>query len=582
MTSNSGEVENANIIESARNADGVGSIRIRDVYLISGEQGATQAETGDAGETENTPIISKMTLQGVSAQANSSAVGGADLDGANVRTRINVGDIVDASKTYVVLGDGANGANGNDGSSTGSSGYNGGNGGKAGQVGSTGYMEGETNSKTAQVFYGIDGVGGNGGNGADGKNATGRYYGELSEGGWGGGAYGLDGAYYTLNTTNDPGAISFNENAYSTRLLSNRRQVDAETVMLDGTSRSALGGSGGSGGLGYIYYNTTSEKIKNAFNGGESVGTNHPWEADRKALFYPGAEDAEESWGAPDSVITYYCTAAAGGTAGVRYCVEDKNVAYKGLMGSSGSSYDPLYDNFSVARGTVRGKTREYGGVQNDDSPAAQYSYYWADHHRRFADEFLFGNLQFIPAFSHWNINTSYALISPDNSWEDGYYYQIPSGYSDKYDYTKNGGYDFGGVLVDVNKIKESGTGDNPPPPAQLLLNMYKIYLENYIKFNNKTLDDGNTWKSIFYGGRGCYWDDLEKVFEDSAYSYIVGGTSYTREIYGYVKRVRAMAGTHNTPGNIQFFFSRNDMVTSGGYYGTAQGLSSPARTALA
>ena len=564
LTSNSGEVENANIIESARNADGVGSIRIRDVYLINSEQGATQTETG---ETENALIISKMTLQGASAQANESAVGGADLDGANVRTRINVGDNVDASKTYVVLGDGANGANGNDGSSTGSSGYNGGNGGKAGQVGSIGYEDGETNSKTAQVFYGFDGVGGNGGNGADGKNASGRDVGELSQGGGGGGAYGLDGAYYTLNTTNDPGAISYDENAYSTRLLSNRRQASEteENKMLDGTYRSALGGSGGSGGLGYIYYNEVAEDISDAYNR-NNIGSN----GGRKGPTY--------YYGNGEDINTYYVTAGGGGSAGIRRLNDDEiNVGQTGNYGDFGRLF--AANTPTDANGIGRGERKlrhiytfpaivvitDYKDsmyilfvkYKKDENTKAYYSYYWSDHHIQYANEFLFGNLQYIPAFSHWYTGVS----------------------NEEYQTVYTDAYEGEGGKGTLGRMTES-----PNYTAM------EKYLTNYINYNSI---DGNTWRNLFVGGLGGHFED-DTIIKDSegklTYLFLVGGTPYTKEIYGYTISTSTIIGRNDYLGGIpisedvydQYFFSRNDMVTSGGYYGTAQGLSSPARTALA
>lgn len=564
LTSNSGEVENANIIESARNADGVGSIRIRDVYLINSEQGATQTETG---ETENALIISKMTLQGASAQANESAVGGADLDGANVRTRINVGKNVDASKTYVVLGDGANGANGHDGyfsSNNGSntrSGGNGGNGGKAGQVGSIGYEDGETNSKTAQVFYGFDGVGGNGGNGADGKNASGRDVGELSQGGGGGGAYGLDGAYYTFN--NDTSTISYDDDAYSDRFLSNRRQANAETEMLDGTYRSALGGSGGSGGLGFIYYNTSADEMQKMFNNGEGGG---------------GAGSTDKPEFAPyDRVKSYYVTAAGGGAASVRYA----DHVFEGTSGEEGKlcpSSDLDYSN-----GIIRGSQRSnmYGeipilGVQWGDidiSSRAYHSYFWSTKNGSFSDEFLFGNLQYIPAFSHWYVETNYhreEKYDPEE-YDDIYKIQtitvIIDGNAVEFEI------DFGGATA----MKENAGHDVDIDVYEKFLYSYIYMSQNLEKYDTRASAHyaSNSWKKIFYGGIGGNYEGIEL----GGRLYLCGGTPYTKEIYGYITSSPSWDLANMTKD--QFFFSRNDMVTSGGYYGTAQGISSPARTAL-
>ena len=573
LTSNSGEVENADIIESARNADGVGSIRIRDVYLINSEQGATQTVTDEA---ESTLIISKVTLQGASAQANESAVGGADSDGANVRTRINVGENVDASKTYVVLGDGSNGANGYDGYP----GYNGGNGGKAGQVGSTGYVDGETNSKTAQVFYGIDGVGGNGGNGTDGINAKasyaggGNFYYTASGGGGGGGAYGLDGAYYTLNTTNDPGAISYDENAYSTRLLSNRRQASEteENKMLDGTYRSALGGSGGSGGLGFIYYSAKPEEIASA------LGERNRVREDEDYVYYDN--DSKPSVFLPtNGGLSFYCTAGAGGTAGIRLNEGSEDtegsvsIKCQGTSGGKGEWYKDgqigygFADNIETNRGSATDRTYPTAPKEDPDIPA-RYSYYWADNHGvDFGDEFLFGNLQFIPAFSHWNIKSEFhsdewIALSQDTLVYDGYNWN-----GDKKS-------DFGGCLSTGLYTTSAGYS------IEYITNQVAIYLCNYIRATSaETWKDLNKWNELFKGGLASANFDINdfKDAEGIKPYYLVGGTPYTKEIYGYY----ILSDGLDIAKYNQYYFSRNDMVTSGGYYGTAQGLSSPARTAL-
>ena len=107
----------------------------------------------------------------------------------------------------------------------------------------------------------------------------------------------------------------------------------------------------------------------------------------------------------------------------------------------------------------------------------------------------------------------------------------------------------------------------------------YAEYLKKYIYAN---LSDGNSWKEIFYGGNGgVYSNDeimniLDKTDADGNLinMYLAGGTPYTTEIYGCVKLKSTYVGAlFGADVYDKYFFSRNDMVTSGGYYGTAQGL---------
>ena len=527
-----------NITSNTTNADGdvinrnsgSGTLSTRNVYMLSALSGS-----------EVNSVTSYMTMQGNSAVANEHIAESSDslVNGTSVSVVLDISTSVDAPKSFVVLGDGANGSNGTDGTSIDKMGYNGGNGGKAGVIQNAGMKKTATNKDvaTATVFNGIDGVGGNGGNGADGDNATGRS--EISKGGGSGGAYGLDGAYYTWNVNNEESTINYDGTAYSTRLLSNRRQADANTKMLDDTYRSALGGSGGAGGLGLIYYDETLSDIQGALNRtGHNGGRKGP-------IYYYGNGDP--------SLTTWYVTAAGGGSAGMRYLEDSKNIALQGSPGSNGVSYSPT--SSTGANGIRRGERKfivywniggEGGlpfyvdwflGYKKDENTLAYSSYYWSDHHKRYADEFLFGNLQYIPAFSHW-----YTGVANDE-------YQTV--YNDAYD-----GEDGKGVL---------GTMSEAPNTTTI-----KTYLENYIRYYSS---DGNNWNSLFKGGKGNYNEHLEEA-------YLVGGTPYTKEIYGYTITKSTEIG-FNVAAMLpiledvydQYFFSRNDMVTSGGYYGTAQGL---------
>ena len=60
-------------------------------------------------------------------------------------------------------------------------------------------------------------------------------------------------------------------------------------------------------------------------------------------------------------------------------------------------------------------------------------------------------------------------------------------------------------------------------------------------------------------------------MYIDNDQLYLAGGTPYTSEIYGYT--THRLSWYLSDLSKDQFFFSRNDMVTSAGHYGTAQGL---------
>ena len=527
-----------NITSNTTNADGdvinrnsgSGTLSTRDVFMLSALSGS-----------EVNFVTSYMTMQGNSAVANSAIVPEYynEVDGTSVSVVLDISTSVDASKSFVVLGDGANGANGLDGSNgldggTGSTktGFNGGNGGKAGVIQNAGMKKTATNKEVAEatVFNGIDGVGGNGGNGADGINAQGEF--SWSTGGGGGGAYGLD-AYLFDNK------LTYKGEPADSKILSNRRQAkqgeDYENI--DETQQSALGGSGGAGGLGLIYYDESRTDIENAFNRtGWMAGRNGP-------TYYYGNGDS--------TLTTWYVTAAGGGSAGMRYLEDSKNIAQQGLPGSNGVSYSPT--SSLRANGINRGKyepwflSTDYVEKGKDENTRAYYGYYWSDHHGAYANEFFFGNLQYIPAFAHWWIKNiddfeGADIISPSEDYEAEWDYEG--------DETTWGGELWHSITYEGDK-------------ASLL----------YYINNSHNLSDGNNWKNIFYGGKGgTYASQYISILSDDDFAnlHLAGGTPYTSEIYGYENNVDLFLAN---PVYDKYFFSRNDMVTSGGYYGTAQGL---------
>ena len=517
--------EDGNIVDDARNT-GSGSLPIRYVYMLS-----SSAYSSDNIEA----VTSYMTIQGNNAKANDFIVtdnvnGENNVDGASVSVIFDINSNIIASNSYVILGDGANGSNGADGirgsvnSNNAESGDNGGNGGKAGYV----IVSGDN---TPTIYQGTDGVGGNGGNGADGNNVTlndNHTVVSLSRGGGGGGAYGLDAKYYYRNNVGqNVGQTIYGLDADS--ILSNRRQASGSNN-IDSTSISALGGSGGSGGLGLIYYNEAGAEIVEAFNDGEGRNSG--------TTFYPGSSENPTS---------YYLTAAGGGSAGLRL----NGVAIKGSNGSPGDYYSGRSGgsaNYtSVFRGTGESWWWDWLNfiipAKDDENTNARYSYYWSDNHWYYADEFLFGNLQFIPVFSHWYLARLNG-VSPK---------EIPAGYSE--------------IMNTYGSFVPYG--DN----AHITIYGYGFYLSNYIKASDALRElDNNSWKEIFYGGKGGTYSNPAL----NAYFNMIGGTPYTREIYGFQVYTPSAVGGAGASVYDKFFFSRNDMVTSAGQYGTAQGVSAP------
>lgn len=474
------------INDDARNKDTGSSLDQRDVYLVF-PMGDISAYVSD--------ITSYMTMQGNSAKENTDidVRNEDDADGTTVSVVLNtissLATDLDLDSSYIVLGDGANGSNGKDGLMTigRKSGSNGGNGGNAGT----------TSTLAGKIFHGANGVGGNGGNGADGRNALagdgfleGRFLGSVSIGGGGGGAYG---------------------STETASITSNRRSINA------------FGGSGGTGGLGVIYYSESSSDIADAFN--RSSGRNGP------TFYYGNGEiNSNDSW---------YCTAAGGGAAGGSSSGED---------GKNGKYYSGMNDNDTGVNGIDRGKYQINYNIlgldllpETDNNTLAYFGYYWSDHHGGFADEFLFGNLQYIPGFSHWYITGSSEdlieiVVTPPNNYIDEEGNAI--------------------VIGGANWSLTSQIG-------------YETYLYSYIQ-NSKDLPDGNSWKAIFYGGAGgsVTGGDIN----------MNGGTPYTSEIYGYYVRKYTVIGLGAYSSYVydKYYFTRNDMVTSGGSFGTAQGVTNP------
>ena len=493
------------INDDARNKDKGSTLNRRYVYLVF-PMGDISAYVSD--------ITSYMTMQGNSAKENTDIVvrNEDDADGTTVSVELNtissLATGLDLDSSYIVLGDGANGSNGVDGPTPGTrSGSNGGNGGNAGKA----------STPAGKIFHGANGVGGNGGNGADGRNAQAIGYSHVallasvSTGGGGGGAYG---------------------STETASITSNRRSINA------------FGGSGGTGGLGVIYYNATYEffyETRPAIYSDAIVGRGVP------SYYYNNGEN----------VSTFYITAAGGGSAGIRIGDgSESGKKCKGDNGKNGITYRPDSQESGVFRGS------------DDDTTRAYYGYVWIDHHHYNPDEYLFGNLQFIPVFSDWtfpnasneNENASIFGVRNDlrSNWDNPYnnpeYYRsrLENYIQDWYKY-------FDDKVTELEEAIKNGTAGAAVGIYKDLLNQYKATC--YDEFN---------WSKLFYGGAGGRYSDDVAVTDLSLY----GGTPYTSEIYGYLD---FNAGFWVWEGFCnKYFFTRNDMVTSGGSFGTAKDVTNP------
>ena len=521
-------------------------------------------------------MTSYMSLIGVDARQNAST--NSSKNGESVSVTLNM----QGEENYgvVVSGNGSNGSNGKDGA-TNRTGGNGGNG-------------GEITSTTSNItIYGYNGVGGNGGNGSNGQNATSDD--SLSYGGGGGGGYGIQG---TTTYTTETG----------------------ETVLPTSNLREdrALAGSGGTGGLGLVYYadggiTLVDETIEDAINGALSkIDFSANYRYYQGFQFGSSNKIGNGKDGVDDYYATsYYVTAAGGGSAG-------------GKQGK-GNNGDQGY--------TFRGYDAIYRGDANNLITYGAYGYLWIDDHGTLDNEVFWGGLQLIPAFSYndikdeiygrnnKNINNATGLATAvgnfikDYRWgllkvgEDVYSYDLPSSGPDvtwriseeisenfyKLELTSDHlgfqGVEYymiynGSSYILVNAEGEyigiSGAVTDDPISIKYTIGaggdeaLYEYKADGFIgyrdgkvpsvaqtnpKYNGETM-----WEYIFVGGAGgkqaTIWiDSTEMLVEDAGEA---GGTPYLQQIYGTNK-------AFNNDGD-SYWYTRDDMVTSAGKYGSALG----------
>lgn len=553
---------------------------IRNVNPLSG--GTVKIDSGT--------MTSYMSLIGVDARQNAST--NSSKNGESVSVTLNM----QGEENYgvVVSGNGSNGSNGKDGA-TNRTGGNGGNGGTGGTI--------NADSSKITSIKGYNGVGGNGGNGGNGQNAISNI--TVSQGGGGGGGYGTA----TENTSDD--------------VKSNLRKG------------RALAGSGGTGGLGLVYYDAGGitrggETIEDAINESISVigfGDNY--------RYYQGFDDGENNrigngnQGVDDYYATsYYVTAAGGGSAGGKQA-EGKN----GNQGYTFRGYDAISRN-DTTYGTYgylwiddhdsglvdndnevlwgglqlipafshnKVDFNTYGGrpnlgdedkyINNVTNLATAVGNYISDYKwgligtQEYSGLFWVGNYQ---SYLNWVVNSSGHIYDAEGSillyklnpiWDESildptgidYYMNTDRMLVDKngefidcYGNSSEIGYQLrlasadGQVALYEYKADGSIGYRDTKDPFNRSENAIDISYKNKKAYKGETFKGETLWEYIFVGGTGG------PAIEGDDTAGEAGGTPYLQQIYG------TNYAFNNTYEN--YWYTRDDMVTSAGKYGSAIG----------
>lgn len=503
----------------------------------------------------------------------------------------------------VVSGNGANGSNGSDGAIVHNNTF-----GRGGNGGTGGTIDIPTSSNITSI-YGYNGVGGNGGNGSNGTNAGLTEYDswvsiQENSGGYAGGGY---------------GTATANENTKS-----NLRK-----------SR-ALAGSGGTGGLGLVYYHKyINNEIDDSNVGGNDYYQVE--NAIRQSLSNIGFDDGYRYYqgfeNGLDNVIGngnvgledyyqrhFYITAAGGGSAG--------GLKANGNQGSKGDTfrgYDAisrndttygtygylwiddhnsgLFDNDNeVLWGGLqlipafshnKVNTGTYGGrgdsnyLNNATGLATAVGNYISDYKwgligtQEYSGLFWVGNYQ---SYLNWVVNSSGHIYDAEGSillyklnptWSESILDPTGIDYymnTDRMLVDKNGEFiDCYGNSSEIGYQLRLASAD-----GQVALYEYKAdgsigykdeknpfyRSENTININymnEKVYDGGTMWDYIFVGGTGG------SAIEGDDTAGEAGGTPYLQQIYGTND---AFNDTYEN-----YWYTRDDMVTSAGKYGNASEL---------
>ena len=573
------------------------------IYIINISTGAENVE--DSNSIAN--LLTNLSLIGKDGESNYSVqeTGSANIDGESVNENLqsyysateSSSSAIGTNKTILVAGNGGNGSNGADGEISDSSspqGENGANGGNGGAGGTTNGGDISIN--------GADGVAGNGGNGADGLVAT---TGNIAGGGGAGG---------------NSGEIEENVNVAK----SNRVYRD-------------LPGSGGTGGLGAYYTGASDYDEEYYYQyeydgdhegkGGGYSDTNYhtTLETSENNNYVSWIKTAGGGGAAGDKNLT----TSANGNSGIEIQTNSRILQrgynrYKNNTTATSGYYwnydgrERLFGNLQMTStfsyyGTTPDDTgprnRTYGNIDRDkyaptsdigayfDSEIAGGSFILTAQGILLVEiaiatalklsivgyaagmalmikaliafgvsaaigsatitskntRMIFGNNAF--GFGHWGIVPLPGNYASDTFFEQGDIYYADGGFGDYwwlYDsrntFARNSNYSntFVGALGEfLNGFSSSN---------------YKLVNRAGRVSDGRT----NVWESNFYGGQGG---------GDGSGTNGNGGTSYTKEIYGYARmdagEIYGIDIGTETPG-YKCFFTRNDYVTSAGIYGDA------------
>lgn len=593
------------------------------VYIINISTGAEDVENSNSIDS----LLTNLSLIGKDGESNYSVqgTGSINIDGESVNVNLqsyysateSSSSAIGTNKTILVAGNGGNGSNGADGeisdntsSPQGENGANGGNGGSGGTTINGGGTE-------SISIDGADGVAGNGGNGADGLNATKfsnavsviETFNGLAGGGGSGGNSGTTdessgktnrsyedlpgsggsgglGIYYIDNVSNYDEEYyynytngGYNENGYEANPSASDNNNYATWI------KSA--GGGGTAGDMRIQQENSSGAISN------QAGTNGNCIIANTNILRRGYNSYRENMTATSG---YYWNYTYGNDGGERLFGNLQMTTTFSYYGTTPNDTGPL----------------GIGGLSNTVSELLLSSYNYIDegliqeyYKTELASRIVMevGNGTIVAGFfflpwgwvaigigavmdvGAWTAIKSKGSAHVWGSTDENFFELDTSGltsdalefilgliggvdftidrtvFGDGTIYHADGGFgDYWWLYDERNKAAATNQGYDYE-------NRFNRYLDGITEFSKtpSTANNNNhVWEDNFYGGQG----GGDGTGEDGN-----GGTSYTKEIYGYARndsgRITSSYEVVTTNG-YKCFFTRNDYVTSAGIYGDA------------
>ena len=590
-------------------------------------------------------ILTNLSLIGADGESAGSVSGisNSSRDGESVIVTLqaNVSSGSVANKIILVAGNGGNGSNGDDGKQAdsnsnnpkGEDGINGGNGGTGGSV-----------SGGSINIFGADGVAGNGGNGADGLNArkvaqsyrntngTVSYSSETRSGLAGGGGTGGNSGnpgdgenanssktnrkYFVSNSAEEkeklnlPGSggsgglgmyysgvenydtdyyYKYVGNGYTETGYNTNPRTSSENNYISWIKTSGGGGTAGDmdgqtapGGDGLIVVSNTNflQRGYNQYRGNIPSSSGYYWNYGygtngRERLFgnlqmtttfsyYGTTPDdtgprnrtydniSQDKYANTSDVDDYFLRESIGGPL--------VTVADSALVVAMRASKIPLIGQAILIGAVITFVATGSSGILTLTSRNTHmiFGYYafndYKDDYITFDDIDILG-----PEFAEWWDGIVDSVIP--------FPLDIPVDYHDTFFeqgeiYYQNGGIGDYWWLYDERNNFDSNN-----------YNLNNNYLNAFTNYLDAFTNSANSWDDNFYGGFG---GGTGTGLGGS------GGTSFTREIYGYARADRGtLTGIYSLSeiNGYKCFFTRNDMVTSAGKYGDAKKNSDPSKT---